>query len=118
MNIPGHFPYFKDILVNKEEDGEITGSLTSITAFTYAGDVNQDDVIDIFDVLYLKEKWQSGDRSADINLDGIVDEKDWSYVEANYLMRNHTLDELKDVVLNHQGMTLEKVKKELGITNP
>lgn len=118
VNIPGHFPYFKDIMVNKEEDGEITGSLTSITAFTYAGDVNQDDVIDIFDALYLKEKWQESDRSADINLDGIVDEKDWSYVEENYLMRNHTLDELKDVVKVHQGMTLEKVKKDLGITNP
>ncbi|NQD67673.1 hypothetical protein HP456_17325, partial [Bacillus haikouensis] len=52
-----------------------------------------------------------------INLDGIVDQKDWSYVETNYLTRNHTLDELKDAVESHQGMTLEKAKKELGITN-
>jgi len=117
VSIPGHFTYFKEIMVNKEEDGEITGTLTSITAFTYAGDVNQDDVIDIFDALYLKEKWQTDDRSADINLDGLVDQRDWSYVETNYLTRNHTLDELKDAVKSHQGMTLEKVKKELGITN-
>lgn len=117
VNIPGHFPYYEKIMVNTEEDGQLTGTLTNTTAFTYAGDVNQDDVIDIFDALFLKEKWQSDDRSADINDDGIVDQKDWSYVETNYLMRNHTLDELKDVVKNDQGMTLEKVKKELGMTN-
>ncbi|MCP3738263.1 S8 family serine peptidase [Rossellomorea sp. BNER] len=117
IDIPGHFKYFEKIMISNDADGQLSSVVKSTTAFTYAGDLNQDDVIDVLDAISMQERWKSNDRSADINYDGIVDEKDFSYIEENYLMRNHTLDELKEAVEIYKGKTLDKVKEELGLTN-
>ncbi len=49
-----------------------------------AGDINGDDVIDIFDLAYLATRYDSADSGADLNADGIVNIFDLALVATNY----------------------------------
>ncbi|WP_176545163.1 S8 family serine peptidase [Bacillus sp. AFS041924] len=116
VNIPGHFTVHKDFTIGFHEDGKVTyQNLTQTLNPTYAGDVNKDDVIDVMDVLYLQTYWGTNKRDADINFDGVVDEKDLAFVEKNYLMQNPTINHAPAPKKKYKSQTLESVKSNLGV---
>jgi hypothetical protein len=49
-----------------------------------AGDVNGDSLVDILDLAYLAQRYQSSDLTADLNADGLVDILDLALVAGNY----------------------------------
>jgi hypothetical protein len=80
-----------------------------------AGDVNNDNVIDINDALAIETYWGTNKRSADINFDGTVDAKDFAYVEKNFLKQNPAVENAPKPVKRYKGKELADIKSELGI---
>ncbi|MGG2025884.1 S8 family serine peptidase [Gottfriedia sp. S16(2024)] len=117
VDIPGHFTVHKDFTIGFHEDGKVTYQNLYLYGLqpTYAGDVNKDDVIDVRDALYLQTYWGTNKRDADINFDGVVDEKDMAFVEKNYLMQNPTINYAPTPLEKYKSQTLESVKIALGI---
>ncbi|WP_179865622.1 MULTISPECIES: S8 family serine peptidase [unclassified Bacillus (in: firmicutes)] len=117
LNIPGHFTVHKDFTIGFHEDGKVTNQNLYLYDLkpAYAGDVNKDDVIDVMDALYLQTYWGTNKRDADINFDGVVDEKDMAFVEKNYLMQNPTINYAPTPKKKYKSQTLESVKSALGV---
>ncbi|MFB7142850.1 dockerin type I domain-containing protein [Gottfriedia sp. NPDC056225] len=111
VNIPGHFT------IEFHEDEKVTHQDLYLYRLqpSYAGDVNKDDVINVMDTIYLQTYWGTNKREADINFDGVVDEKDMAYLENNYLMQNPTINYAPTPKTKYKGQTLETVKSVLGI---
>lgn len=84
--IPGHLNSVLTVQLGEEYNGELVGEyLTENLDLSYAGDVNQDSMIDILDVLRVVAQYGKENKKADINLDGNVDEKDIRFIEKNFL---------------------------------
>ncbi|KZE64262.1 hypothetical protein AWM68_14310 [Fictibacillus phosphorivorans] len=116
MKVPGHFYTKNEIFVGFEHKGELYGQTRFITALDVkAGDVNQDNVIDIFDAIEIQNAWGTAKRDADINFDGKVDGKDMKYVQKNYLLQNQHVDDAPQPKKKYNGKTLETILVELGI---
>jgi len=64
------------------QNSQTGGNLGTITL--PAGDMNQDGVIDIFDVAYVGLRYDGSDLSADLNMDGKVNIFDIALVSGNY----------------------------------
>ncbi|MFP5111418.1 S8 family serine peptidase [Bacillaceae bacterium C204] len=117
MKLPGHFKIKRQFLIGVEKKGIIWGQLRDYSAgYAVAGDVNQDDVIDIHDALAIQEAWNTNNRAADINFDGIVDAKDMYFVEKNYLKQNSDADNPPVPLQQVDGKTLQDILKELQIS--
>ncbi|PEL07361.1 hypothetical protein CN601_19950 [Bacillus sp. AFS017336] len=117
VNIPGYFTEHKDFTIGfHSEDGKVTYQHYKLNLNTaIAGDVNKDDVIDVMDAIYLQTYWDTNKRDADINFDGVVDEKDLAFVEKNYLMQNPTINYAPAPKKKYKSQTLESVKSSLGV---
>ncbi|MGM0830590.1 MAG: S8 family serine peptidase [Bacillota bacterium] len=116
ISIPGHFTIHQSTGVGVQMDDEFLGQqLNLFTIYATAGDVNQDDTIDIFDALLIKENWHSTNRSADINFDGNVDSKDLDLVVQNYLLKNPDVQDPPEPQTESEGVTLEDILEELGV---
>jgi hypothetical protein len=64
---------------------QIEGQATRLGAIIIlAGDVNGDSLVDILDLAYLAQRYQSSDLTADLNADGLVDILDLALVAGNY----------------------------------
>jgi len=83
-------------------------------AIMKAGDVNNDNVVDIMDAVYITSKLNTNDRNADINFDGIVDYKDLDFVKRNYLMQNPDVSGKIKPVTKYKGKTIDDYIKPLG----
>ena len=59
-----------------------TANLGAITLL--AGDVNGDDIINIFDLVYMSNRYQTDDATADLNADGAVNVIDLVLAANNY----------------------------------
>jgi Cohesin domain/Dockerin type I domain len=117
VNVPGHFERHTKIdeLVDLYEGQEV-GKLKYIFYGTMrAGDVNNDNVIDILDAVYISEKWNTNDRIADINWDGIVNAKDMEFVKKNYMLLNPDYTVHKQPVTRYKGKVLEDILQPLGL---
>ncbi|MCC3649379.1 S8 family serine peptidase [Cytobacillus oceanisediminis] len=119
-DIPGHFTTFNNFNIYMSEvEGGPYGVLytvgSDIIPTATAGDVNNDDVIDVMDALEIQTYWGTNKRSADINFDGTVDAKDFAFVEKNYLMQNPWIAAPPKAVKKYKGATLESVKSQLEI---
>ncbi|UPM56480.1 dockerin type I domain-containing protein [Gottfriedia acidiceleris] len=79
-----------------------------------AGDVNNDNVVDILDAIYITSKLNTNDRNADINFDGKVDFKDLDFVKRNYLMQNPDVSGKIKPVTKYKGKTIDDYIKPLG----
>ncbi|MFD4707721.1 dockerin type I domain-containing protein [Gottfriedia sp. NPDC058432] len=77
-----------------------------------AGDVNNDNVVDILDAIYITSKLNTNVRNADINFDGKVEDLD--YVKRNYLMQNPDVSGKIKPVTKYKGKTLDDYIKPLG----
>jgi hypothetical protein len=64
------------------ENGQVAQTLGTITLLV--GDVNADNRIDILDLAYIAQRYQSSDPTADLNADGRVDIIDLALAASNY----------------------------------
>jgi len=123
MKLPGHFTMKRQIQIGFEKNGNISGQLLlyyngmagSFFDYGVAGDVNQDNVIDILDALYIQSNWGTDNRDADINFDGKVNARDFEFVEMNYLKQNKDVENAPKPLKKFKSATLESVKSALGI---
>lgn len=115
VNVPGHFISKQTKLFGFEYKGQLYGKADSININLVAGDVNQDNVIDVQDALYVQTYWGTNNRGADINFDGTVDAKDFAFVEKNYLQQNASVQNAPTPKKKYNNVTLETIKSELGL---
>jgi hypothetical protein len=120
LKVPGHFTMKRVIPVGVEKKGILWGQ--SLQYFNFnerpgAGDVNQDDVIDIRDALAIKQAWNKNERASDINFDGVVNAKDMQYVVNNYLKQNPDVENPPAPVEQIDGKTLQDILTELQISS-
>ncbi|UOY94213.1 S8 family serine peptidase [Ectobacillus sp. JY-23] len=115
VTVPGHFSTKKKQKVGFEYKGEMYGKSDSINISLVAGDVNQDNVIDVKDAIAVQEAWNTNNRAADINFDGIANAKDIKFVQKNYLKQNPTALDAPAPITELNGKTLESILKELGL---
>ncbi|MGN7410763.1 S8 family serine peptidase [Sporosarcina sp. SAFN-010] len=86
FEVPGHLNKQRTIRPGVEYNGEFVGEEFWVDAVDApAGDVNNDGVIDIHDVMRVVAQYGKNHPSTDINKDGIVDETDIRYIEKNFL---------------------------------
>lgn len=86
IDVPGHLDSVLTTKLGKESNGELVGeSLRVYPDFSYAGDVNDDGMIDIMDVMRIVAHYGKENKKADLNRDGIVDETDIRYIEQNFM---------------------------------
>ncbi|MGG1674313.1 S8 family serine peptidase [Neobacillus sp. NRS-1170] len=116
IDVPGHFTFKKDFTVGLKEDDKVTaGSKPVDYSYIPGGDVDKNSVIDVKDALYIQTNWGTNKREADINYDGVVDEKDMQYVIDNYLMQNPWMENAPKGEKKYKGKTLEDLLKEVGM---
>ncbi|PGZ90667.1 hypothetical protein COE53_17045 [Bacillus sp. AFS029533] len=116
IDVPGHFTFKKDFTVGLKEDGKVTaGSKPVDYSYIPGGDVDKNNVIDVKDALYIETYWGTNKRDADINYDGVVDEKDMQFVIDNYSMQNPWDDNAGKPVKKYKGKTLDDVLTDLGL---
>ncbi|MFB7142849.1 S8 family serine peptidase, partial [Gottfriedia sp. NPDC056225] len=116
IDVPGHFTFTKDFTIGYKEDGKVTAASKPVNyEYIPGGDVNKDNVIDINDALYIQTYWGTNKRDADINYDGVVDEKDMQYVINNYMMQNPWNENSPKAKTKYKGQTLDDVLQALGL---
>ncbi|GGI15783.1 S8 family serine peptidase [Gottfriedia solisilvae] len=115
VNVPGHFVTKQTEKFGFEYKGELYGKSDSININLVAGDVNQDNVIDVKDAIAIQDTWNTNNRAADINFDGVVSDKDIKFVQKNYLKQNQDVENGSAPVEILNGKTLESILKELGL---
>lgn len=79
FNFPGYLAAQVDLPPGAAEQSASLGTFTLL-----AGDVNSDSAINILDLAYLAQRYQSADPTADLNADGIVNILDLALVAGNY----------------------------------
>ncbi|MEH7513945.1 S8 family serine peptidase [Gottfriedia acidiceleris] len=120
FTLPGHFMVKIPMMSGFEYNGTLYGQQKKL-ASTYfikeavAGDVNQDNVIDVLDALYIQTYWGTNKREADINFDGKVDANDLKFVEKNYLKQNQYVENAPLPQKQYKSATLESIKIALGV---
>ncbi|KON88077.1 hypothetical protein AF332_15500 [Sporosarcina globispora] len=116
IKVPGHFEVHSKQNIGFEYKGELFGKSHYVNPiYITAGDVNQDNVIDVLDAIDIQKAWKTDNRAADINFDGTVDAKDIGFVQENYLLQNKYIENPPAPKEKHDGKTLESILKELGI---
>ncbi|WP_045521339.1 S8 family serine peptidase [Neobacillus niacini] len=116
MAVPSHFTTKAIFTIGKQTENGVLGEAKLIGGISIiAGDVNNDNVIDVMDAINMKENWGTNNRNTDINFDGTTDAKDFAFVEANYLMSNPTVNDAPKAVKKYNGTMIDDVKIELGI---
>lgn len=96
----------KKILINKNRvrNTKFLHSIFFYKVFTF-----------LLDAIYVKNHWNSLDRNADVNFDGIVDKSDMQQIINNYKAKNQWVKNLFEPVLQYEGQSLETILKELGL---
>ncbi|MET3195279.1 S8 family serine peptidase [Gottfriedia sp. OAE603] len=116
IDVPGHFTTYTPMEIGrKDRDIFIGENISYPTVRENAGDINKDNVIDIYDVILLEQFWGTNNRNTDINYDGLVDTKDFKLLEANYLKENDYVLDTPTGVKEFNGKTIESIKKMLGV---
>ncbi|CAM3584289.1 hypothetical protein GCM10009865_29970 [Aeromicrobium ponti] len=91
VEVPGHTAEYKNVLASIGVDGEYRGIYVRINPEdNLAGDVNQDQIIDIRDMNEAVENYgeqNPENPNLDINQDGVVNETDVRWIEKNFLSK-------------------------------
>lgn len=118
IEIPGHLKSILSATLSTLDEGERIGinpRLIQEQPINYAGDVNGDGMIDILDVKQIANNYnlRSVDTysTSDLNLDGIVNERDMQFVVKNFLKKDDDVD--NKPLTNDNGKTLENFLSEL-----
>jgi subtilisin family serine protease len=116
VEIPGHFTHISNHQIGFEYKEKLHGSYQRLlTGQMTAGDVNGDDVIDIYDAMEVQKAWKSNMRNADINFDGTVDEKDMTFIKTNYMKVNPDGKDVPSPKTKHNGKDLDDILVEVGM---
>ncbi|WP_057913316.1 S8 family serine peptidase [Peribacillus muralis] len=116
VKIPGHTTAVKTAELGREYKGKWIGTYrVADVRPAYAGDVTGDEVIDILDAIAIETYWETNKRSADINFDGTVDQKDFAFVEQNFQLRNPGVENTPIPKKKYKGKTLQSIKEALKI---
>ncbi|PEC50563.1 S8 family serine peptidase [Bacillus sp. AFS096315] len=115
VNVPGHFITKETKKFGFEYKGELYGKTDSINVNLVGGDVNQDNVIDVEDALYVQNYWGTNNLNADINFDGTVNAKDFAFIEKNYLQQNPSVQNAPTPKTIYNNQTLQTIKSQLGL---
>jgi subtilisin family serine protease len=116
IKVPGHFEVQSKQNIGFEYKGKLFGRNHYVNPIHItAGDVNQDNVIDVLDAIDIQKSWKTDNRASDINFDGTVDAKDISFVQQNYLLQNNYVENPPAPKEIQDGKTLESILNELGI---
>ncbi|MGG4131166.1 S8 family serine peptidase [Paenibacillus illinoisensis] len=85
--VPGHLPSRLAVVLSKTIDGEYYGiNQLNSSDYTYAGDINGDGAIDIYDMELVTKYYRTSDETADIDQDGYVGDTEVSYITNNFGM--------------------------------
>lgn len=117
VNIPGHYEYHKKIKLSRTIDGIVQGVYYSLyTDTAAAGDINGDNVIDIYDAkLVANNAGNTGDRlKEDLNKDGVVDLIDFNYIEKNFMTTNPYFSNSNRPIEKIGKLTLDELKKRFN----
>ena len=83
--VPGHLPSKLSVVLSKNINGEYYGiNQLNSSDFTYAGDINGDGVIDIYDMELVTKHYHTSDEIADIDQDGYVGDAEVNYITNNF----------------------------------
>ncbi|WP_262481820.1 S8 family serine peptidase [Bacillus sp. CH30_1T] len=116
VQVPGHFLTKNTERIGYEYNGELYGKYHRPTNLNpVGGDVNQDNVIDIYDAIAIQDAWNTDHRAADINFDGRVNANDIKFVQENYLLQNEQVEDAPSPVESADGKTLDSILEELGL---
>ncbi|WP_308636840.1 S8 family serine peptidase [Paenibacillus silvisoli] len=92
VEVPGHLTSKLPVKLGRTMFGEFIGSDTFVASkqpLALAGDVNNDDIIDILDAEQVAKQYDKRAdapyRIEDLNQDGVVDAKDMQYIVDNFL---------------------------------
>jgi subtilisin family serine protease len=114
--VPGHTTASKTVEIGREYHGKWIGTRrTENVRSSYAGDVNGDELIDINDVAKVADAFGKDHAESDINLDGIVDEKDIRFVEKNFLLIGPEAEKNAEPEEKLSGKGLEDYLRDLGL---
>ncbi|WP_413372753.1 S8 family serine peptidase [Paenibacillus taichungensis] len=93
--VPGHLPSKQEVILSKMINGEYYGvNKGSGSDYTYAGDINGDGAIDIYDMELVTKYYQTSDGIADIDQDGYVGDTEVTYIMNNFgKTTNHSTKE-------------------------
>ncbi|MEK3703902.1 S8 family serine peptidase [Paenibacillus sp. FSL R7-0198] len=85
--VPGHLPSKLAVVLSKTINGEYYGiNQLNSSDFTYAGDINGDGAIDIYDMELVTKHYHTSDEIADIDQDGYVGDAEVNYITNNFGM--------------------------------
>ncbi|PWW43202.1 MULTISPECIES: S8 family serine peptidase [Paenibacillus] len=85
--VPGHLPSRLAVVLSKSIKGEYYGiNQLNSSDFTYAGDINGDGAIDIYDMELVTKHYHTSDEIADIDQDGYVGDTEVNYITNNFGM--------------------------------
>ncbi|SEK91624.1 S8 family serine peptidase [Paenibacillus sp. OK003] len=85
--VPGHLPSRLAVVLSKTINGEYYGiNQLNSSDFTYAGDINGDGVIDIYDMELVTKHYHTSDEIADIDQDGYVGDAEVNFITNNFGM--------------------------------
>ncbi|MFD9625897.1 S8 family serine peptidase [Peribacillus muralis] len=116
VKVPGHTTATKTAELGRNYKGKWIGTYrVADVRPAYAGDVTGDEVIDIMDAIAIETYWETNKRSADINFDGTVDQKDFAFVEKNFQFKNPGVENAPIPKKKYKGKTLQSIKEALKI---
>lgn len=125
-DVPGHFKKEGRFIPSRVVNGEVLGKVyyllgSEFYQYAYAGDANEDDVIDIHDAIevakYYGQKVDYKEAAVDFNFDGLVNADDMDYVVYNYLIINEQSSDTKEAEEYYEGKTLEDILSDIGYYN-
>jgi subtilisin family serine protease len=93
VEVPGHLKSKMTTKLSKNVNGKLIGvSFRPVLDKNYAGELTDDNIVDIRDIKQVVLHYGNQSGKEDINQDGIVDEKDVRLVEKNFLRRGPDAD--------------------------
>ncbi|MWV47409.1 S8 family serine peptidase [Paenibacillus sp. HJL G12] len=93
MKTPGHTTLFRQIALSKEVNGELYGVQSGLNlGISVAGDINGDQVVDIYDMELAAADYGSSNPRSDINQDGIVNDTDVNFIINNFMQAGENSD--------------------------
>ena len=122
-NYPGHFRKEARFVPSRVLNGEVIGKVyyllgSEFYMYALAGDVNGDDVIDIYDAVevakYYGQKVDYKEVPVDFNFDGIVNADDMDFIVYNYLVANEQNSSAVEGEQYYNGKTIEDILTECG----
>jgi subtilisin family serine protease len=119
VEMPGHLKSKLSTNMAKMKNGELIGVYHNVYMDdNLAGDVNQDKVIDIEDLIFAVKFYGAKNvsvKKGDLNQDGVVNEIDIRFIEKNFLRKGPDANPNQKVFESKGKDSLESLLKSIGL---